>query len=60
LLPDRAGLIVADHYDADILRDAVISPMPAARRRSETVRFARRAARRLLGDLGEADARPGL
>jgi hypothetical protein len=59
LLPDRAGLIVADHYDADILRDAVISPMPAARRRSETVRFARRAARRLLGDLGEADARPG-
>ena len=49
-LPDRAGLIVANRYDAAILRDAVHVAIPASRRRAETLRFARRAARRLLGD----------
>lgn len=51
LAPDRAGLIVADRYDAAIIREAVVSPLPPARRKVETLRFARRAARRLLADL---------
>jgi hypothetical protein len=52
-LPDRAGLIVADYYDAAIVREPVIVPLAAARRKAETLRFARRAARRLLGDLND-------
>jgi hypothetical protein len=46
--PDRAGLIVADRYDADVVRDAPWHILPAARRKAETLRFARRAARRLV------------
>ncbi|MFM9979008.1 MAG: MmcB family DNA repair protein [Sphingomonadaceae bacterium] len=53
-LPERAGLIVADRYDAAIMQDAQIVALAPARRRSETLRFARRAARRLLGDLDDA------
>jgi hypothetical protein len=49
--PDCAGLIVADRYDAEIIRDAPHRPLAAARRKAETLRFARRAARRLAGDL---------
>lgn len=48
LMPDRAGLIVADRYDAVMLREAVDTPLAAARRKAETLKFARRAARRLL------------
>jgi hypothetical protein len=46
-----AGLIVADRYDAEVLRAAPCRPLAAARRKAETLRFARRAARRLAGDL---------
>jgi hypothetical protein len=49
--PDCAGLIVADRYDAEIIRPAPARPLPPARRKAETLRFARRAARRLLGGL---------
>ncbi|HST36901.1 MAG TPA: MmcB family DNA repair protein [Allosphingosinicella sp.] len=49
--PDCAGLIVADRYDAEIVRAAPCRPLAAARRKAETLRFARRAARRLAGDL---------
>ena len=49
--PDLAGLIVADRYDAEQLRAPVHRPMPAPRRKVETLRFARRAATRLLGGL---------
>lgn len=49
--PDCAGLIVADRYDAAIVRQAPARPLAAARRKAETLRFARRAARRLLGGL---------
>lgn len=49
--PDCAGLIVADRYDAAVIREAPYRPLPSARRRAETLRFARRAARRLAGDL---------
>jgi hypothetical protein len=51
--PERAGLIVADRYDAAIIRDATVTPLAASRRRAETLHFARRAARRLLGDIDE-------
>ena len=49
--PECAGLIVADRYDAEIVREAPCRPLAAARRKAETLRFARRAARRLAGDL---------
>jgi hypothetical protein len=49
--PDVAGLIVADRYDAAIAREAAEVTLAGARRKAETLRFARRAARRLLGHL---------
>jgi len=49
--PDIAGLIVADRYDAEMLREPKLRPLNAARRKVETLRFARRAATRLLGSL---------
>ena len=49
--PACAGLIVADRYDAEVVREAPHRPLAAARRKAETLRFARRAARRLAGDL---------
>ena len=54
LLPERAGLIVADRYDAAVIRQAEMSALSGARRRAETLRFARRAARRLIGDLDDS------
>jgi hypothetical protein len=48
LRPDLSGLIVADPYDAAIVREAVAQKMPPARRKSQTLRFGRRAATRLL------------
>lgn len=47
-LPERAGLIVADAYDAEMLRSAAYVPLAAARRKTETVRLARIAMRRLM------------
>lgn len=49
--PDVCGLIVADRYDAAIVREAALRPLPAARRKAETLRFARRAARRIMAAL---------
>jgi hypothetical protein len=49
--PDRSGLIVADRYDAAVVREAPLRTLAPARRKAETLRFARRAARRLVGDL---------
>ena len=46
-LPARTGVIVADRYDAAILRDAHTVAMPAHARKRCTLAFARRAARRL-------------
>jgi hypothetical protein len=51
LRPGVAGLIVADRYDATIVREAAVRPLNAARRKTETLRFARRAARRVLSGL---------
>ena len=50
-LPGAAGLIVADRYDAAIMRDALRRPLAPARRRAELLRFARRAARRLSAQI---------
>jgi hypothetical protein len=46
-LPGEAGLIVADRYDAAVVREAVSRPLAPARRKVELLHFARRAARRL-------------
>ena len=50
-LPEAAGLIVADRYDAAVLREAVLRPLAPARRKAELLRFARRAARRLSAQI---------
>ena len=47
LLPPEHGLIRADAYWAEILREAPEAPLPAARRKAVTLRFARMAAERL-------------
>lgn len=50
-LPAEAGLIVADRYDAALVRQAINRPLAPARRKAELLRFARRAARRLSEQL---------
>jgi hypothetical protein len=45
--PEACGLIVADGYDAEILRPAPLLPLAAARRKVEVERLARTALRRL-------------
>lgn len=47
-LPERCGVIVADGYDAEILRPAASVPLAAARRKVETERLARAALRRMV------------
>ncbi len=47
ILPDDTGLIVADAYGAEILREAPEHKMSAARRKAVLLRFARAAALRL-------------
>jgi hypothetical protein len=49
--PGLCGLIVADRYDAAVVREPSLRKLAPARRKVETLRFARRAARRLAGDL---------
>jgi hypothetical protein len=49
IMPHDAGLIVADQYGAEILRDAPLHPLVAARRKAVTLLFARVAAQRLHG-----------
>lgn len=50
-LPSEAGLIVADRYDAAVVREAAHRPLAPARRKAELLRFARRAARRLAAQV---------
>ena len=49
LLPDDSGLILADAYDAEIVRMAPEDKLPPARRKSVIQGFATHAARRLHG-----------
>jgi hypothetical protein len=46
--PECCGVIVADEYDAEIVRAAPSQPLAAARRKVETERLARAALRRLV------------
>jgi hypothetical protein len=48
-LPERTGVIVADRYDAAIVREAATHAMSAAARKRCTLALARRAGRRLIG-----------
>lgn len=57
--PDRCGLIVADGYDAEILRPAPTVPLAPARRKAEVERLARAAMRRHATSLDDALLRPG-
>jgi hypothetical protein len=47
LLPDDTGLIIADSYDAEVIRMAPEDKLSPARRKALTLNFARHAARRL-------------
>jgi hypothetical protein len=49
LLPDDTGLIIADAYDAEILRFGPETKLAGARRKVVTQKFARHAAARLHG-----------
>lgn len=55
--PDCCGVIVADGYDAEILRLAPLHPLAAARRKCEIERLARTALRRLTVG-GDPDCAP--
>jgi hypothetical protein len=48
ILPADCGLMVADGYGSEILRDSPQGTMNAARRKALTLRFARAAASRLM------------
>ncbi|MCP5392632.1 MAG: MmcB family DNA repair protein [Sphingomonadaceae bacterium] len=47
-MPDCCGVIVADGYDAEIVRPAPSRPLAAARRKVEVERLARAALRRMV------------
>ena len=49
ILPEGAGLIIADDFAGEILRMAPHHPLPGARRKALTLRFARMAALRHHG-----------
>jgi hypothetical protein len=47
--PQTCGVIVADGYDAEILRPAALDPLAAARRKAQVEHLARTAMRRHMG-----------
>ena len=47
LLPEDSGLIIADGFDAEIIRNGEVRRLAAARRKALVLRFATAAARRL-------------
>lgn len=53
-LPERCGLIVADRFDAEPVREAPWALLNAARRRAATVGLARRAAMRMMATIDPA------
>ena len=48
ILPSDTGVIIADAYDASIIREAPLNKLPAARRKKITKSIARSACNRLL------------
>lgn len=55
VLPEEEGLILADGFGAEVVRDAVHRPLAGARRKAQTLKIGRAAALRLRGH-----ADPGL
>ncbi len=53
-MPDRCGLIVADGYDAEILRPAPLQKLAPARRKAQVERLARAAMRRRQVEIDSA------
>lgn len=49
IMPSDAGLIIADQWGAEVMRNAPDKPLHASRRKAVTLSFARVAARRLQG-----------
>ena len=49
ILPEECGVMIADAYNAAVLRDSPVRTLNAVRRRTQHVRFARTAADRLHG-----------
>ena len=49
MLPSDAGLLIADEYDAVLVREPETTPLLGSRRKALTLRFALLAARRLSG-----------
>lgn len=47
LIPDHCGLMIADAYDATVLREGPATPLAPARRKTLLLRFGRLAAERL-------------
>ncbi len=54
-LPERAGLIIADAYEAEMIRPAATHSLAPARRKAETMRLARRSMQRLSAVNGWID-----
>jgi len=56
VMPDETGLIVADGYGAEVVREAIERKLAGATRRVMTIRFAQAAADRLhaLSDAGHS------
>ena len=54
VMPDETGIIVADGYGAEVVRDAIAQKLAGATRRAMMIRFAQAAADRLhaLADAG--------
>lgn len=59
IFPQEAGLIISDGFGAEILREAPEHKLPAATRKSVTLRFARHAANK-LHNLADPDAVPSM
>ncbi|HEX8555138.1 MAG TPA: MmcB family DNA repair protein [Sphingomonas sp.] len=59
-LPERTGVIVADRYDAAIMREAQTEPLAAHVRKRCTLAFARRAARRVQALIDPEEGRAGV
>jgi hypothetical protein len=47
ILPDECGIMIADAYNAAVIRESLTRKLNAARRRTQIVRFAKTAADRL-------------
>lgn len=58
LPPEDAGLIVADRFGAEVLRESTVSMLAPARRKALTLSFARVAAERLWRGLDGGSADP--